>query len=309
MFGTPEEGHAQFEGISTEEIYEEFTANELQGQVAGVALASFDDEKLTLAPPVITIPEEGMKTDKNAINFGVSAPGAELINIYDQGSLILKIEEAPEGALYFTMDVGEGMHGFVVESVSTEGIGRSGVRTIIVDTTAPQVDLSKSILLAQEDGETTHVTASLYLSSDTDLAQLHFSEYSLTLNQDEFNTNIWSGEVAVSEDLIGGSFNVITLASVEAIDDLGNASITDVPWEGFQPRSLSFVGKYLALKANQLGLAHKLFSVTTWYFKILISFFTIALVLNIFIEIKKQHPHIIFSTIGIIGLLSMLIFV
>ena len=43
------------------------------------------------------------------------------------------------------------------------------------------------------------------------------------------------------------------------------------------------------------------------YFKLILLIAVLAALLNIFIEIRKQHPHIIFSTIGLIGLLTLLI--
>jgi len=45
------------------------------------------------------------------------------------------------------------------------------------------------------------------------------------------------------------------------------------------------------------------------YFKLILSLALIAILLNIFIEIRKQHPHIIFYSFAFLGLLiAMIIF-
>lgn len=62
------------------------------------------------------------------------------------------------------------------------------------------------------------------------------------------------------------------------------------------------VEKYIKAKSS-LGFLTDIFSVSKNIYLAFIVFFSLALLLNIFIEIKKQHPRIIFQTAGLIGLL------
>jgi hypothetical protein len=63
------------------------------------------------------------------------------------------------------------------------------------------------------------------------------------------------------------------------------------------------------LKTNQSKNFKPILDVSTSYYKIVLVIAIITLLLNIFIEIKKQYPHLIFSTLGLIGLLVLLIVV
>ncbi|MFA6547394.1 MAG: CAP domain-containing protein [Candidatus Magasanikbacteria bacterium] len=62
------------------------------------------------------------------------------------------------------------------------------------------------------------------------------------------------------------------------------------------------VGKYVKAKES-LGFLTNIFDISKNIYLAFIVFFSLALSLKIFIEIKKQHPRIILQTIGLIGLL------
>ena len=70
--------------------------------------------------------------------------------------------------------------------------------------------------------------------------------------------------------------------------------VSPTPWQ-----------KYLQAK-DTLSVITNIFSVSHWVYLVFIIFFAGALILNIFVEFKKQHPHIILQTIGLLGLLACL---
>lgn len=65
------------------------------------------------------------------------------------------------------------------------------------------------------------------------------------------------------------------------------------------------VEKYIQAK-NTLSPVTNIFEVSKIIFLVAAIFFAVALALKIFIEIRKQHPHVIVQTVGLIGLLVFL---
>lgn len=63
--------------------------------------------------------------------------------------------------------------------------------------------------------------------------------------------------------------------------------------------------KYFQAK-SWLGFGFSVFNVSRWMYVAFIIFFMVALGLSIFIQIKKQHPHVIVQTMTLLGLLVCL---
>jgi hypothetical protein len=101
--------------------------------------------------------------------------------------------------------------------------------------------------------------------------------------------------------------NPLVLASLELEDYANNKNNVDIEWGNIEPIEPDLVNQYLYIKSNQSKNVKPLFSLSSAYFKFLAGILSLILGLNVFIEIKKQHPHIILSTVGIIGLLVILI--
>lgn len=67
------------------------------------------------------------------------------------------------------------------------------------------------------------------------------------------------------------------------------------------------VEKYFG--AKKVSSAANIFGLSKGMFLLASVFFVLVLCLNIFIEIKKQHPHVIMQTAGLVGLLAILFLV
>jgi hypothetical protein len=65
------------------------------------------------------------------------------------------------------------------------------------------------------------------------------------------------------------------------------------------------IEKYFQAK-SWLGFGFSVFTVSRWIYIFFIAFFMIALGLSIFVQIKKQHPHVIVQTMTLLGLLVCL---
>ena len=86
----------------------------------------------------------------------------------------------------------------------------------------------------------------------------------------------------------------------------GNTTIKDVNWDNITPVKNSTVNQYVFLKNNQSEFIKPLFDLSSIYYQVILTLAIIALLLSIFIEVRKQHPHTIASTIGVIVLLVFL---
>jgi len=117
----------------------------------------------------------------------------------------------------------------------------------------------------------------------------------------------WIGQTIIFDQDEEQIFNPVILANLVARDKAGNKTTVDVGWENITPVKPSLLNQYFFLKEQQPKYVKSLFDVSSIYYKILLGIVIIALLLNIFIEIRKQRPKIIASALGLIILLVILI--
>lgn len=116
-------------------------------------------------------------------------------------------------------------------------------------------------------------------------------------------TGDWQGQAIVTDKQAG----VIVPASITAIDNQGNANVNDVATENITPQKTSLTDQYFLLRNNPNKTMQKIFDISSFYFKFILFLVIISLLLSIFIKIKKQHPKLIFSSLGLIAFLIILI--
>ncbi len=181
----------------------------------------------------------------------------------------------------------------------------------IADTTPPQVDLDKSKLyIDQPQGKTEKIVrAEVYLSADTAKARVNFNNYFIDLKPGTDQTAPWTGQTIVFNQGQEQIFNPVILPVITAEDQAGNRMTADLKWENISPAQTTRLKQYFFIKQHQPAYVNLLFDITSIYYKIILIIACIALALNILIQIKKQHPHIILSTLGLIGLLVALIII
>jgi len=175
-----------------------------------------------------------------------------------------------------------------------------------VDTTPPKIDQNKtSVIVSQPAGQlATVVRVTTNLSPDTAEAKATVDGFRIPLAPDNIEANQWTGQAVV---YAGASSVPAVLPSITAVDQAGNQTTNDVNSTNIKPRPLTAIGQYQFIKDHQSGYIKALFDFSSNYYKILLVIASLALLLNIFIEIKKQHHHLIASTVGLIGLLAFLI--
>jgi len=181
----------------------------------------------------------------------------------------------------------------------------------LADLTAPAVDLNKTKIWVSQPGlqQDKIIQVEAYLSLDVVSAQVNFQNYIINLSQDSLDKSKWTGSGIIAKDTAEQIFSPVVLANLTARDQAGNESSTDINWANYQEIKPSLVKQYLFIKNSSSPDVKSLNTVSKIYFLLLLSVIIIALLLNIFIEIKKQHPHIIASSLALISLLVLLIII
>ena len=116
--------------------------------------------------------------------------------------------------------------------------------------------------------------------------------------------NRFDGKLTVDEPA-DNFFRVIISPVIKIIGKDGKLTESLISWYNVKVASPSPWQIYFHAK-NTLDPITNIFSVSRIVYLAIIIFFTLVLVLNIFIEIKKQHYHIILQTTGLLGLLFAL---
>ncbi len=99
-------------------------------------------------------------------------------------------------------------------------------------------------------------------------------------------------------------FRVIIAPSINLTMEDGSSWQDSIPWQSPKIVSPTPVERYFA--ANRwLSGSIPIFSIVRGLYLAALIFFSIALALNIFIEIRKQHPHVIMQTGALIALLIL----
>jgi uncharacterized protein YkwD len=176
------------------------------------------------------------------------------------------------------------------------------------DTIPPKIDQKKTAVIVSKptNQPVTIVRVTTNLSPDTAEAKATVEGTRIPLAPDAREANQWSGQAVV---FAAASSAPAVLPSITAVDQAGNQATADVDATNIQPKPLSAVSQYQFIKEHQSGYIKALFDFTSNYYKILLAIASFALLLNIFIEIKKQHHHIIASSVGLMALLVVLLII
>ncbi|OGH86292.1 MAG: hypothetical protein A2493_02875 [Candidatus Magasanikbacteria bacterium RIFOXYC12_FULL_33_11] len=163
-------------------------------------------------------------------------------------------------------------------------------------------DRSKVLWQESPDGVMT-LTVRAYITGDIASSKVIANQYDINLFPSD-KEGIYMGKVNFlgnSDDL----FKVVLMPKIEIVDVSGNLTSDIIDWNNPKVMTMSSLTKY---KTSKSGLAKvfSIFNVSRGIYLFFIGFFTVALLLKIFIEFRKQHPHVIFQTLLLISLLVVL---
>lgn len=265
-----------------------------------------------LPEPIIVSENEALLTKEKNITIKAYAPYAEKIQALINGKIyadaVIAKNEFAENYYTLNLNLEEGQNAIQIKAIrgNEEKISKSYL--ITVDNSAPEIDQEKSrVTITETDSGDYLIKAAAYLSADTKKADLNFGNYQIELKPDANDINKWTAAATVFKEKDEEINNPVVLPSLTAEDIAGNSNSTDINWEKVVPLKPSLLSQYFFLKKTQPKYLKDMFNITSIYYKLILTFLSIALLLNIFIEIKKQRPHIIISTLGVISLLIILI--
>ncbi len=170
----------------------------------------------------------------------------------------------------------------------------------------PRYNKDNSRVFWKYDGEKTTFTAKAEISGEVSQAVVYLDVYAISLRKSADEENLYMGELAVSQP-VDNFFKVAVAPSIIIKDKDGNQITDSIPWFKIKSVAPGLEDKYLAAKTVLPALTGKVFFFSNSVYAIAIAVFSIVLLLNIFIEIKKQHPHIIVQTLSVILLLFVLL--
>ncbi|MFA5127411.1 MAG: CAP domain-containing protein [Patescibacteria group bacterium] len=162
-------------------------------------------------------------------------------------------------------------------------------------------DHANSKVYWQEADGGTKISVRAKITGSVDSAQVNVNDNLIDLQSS--GDSMYQGEFFVNEPA-ENFFKVIVLPEIK-IASAGTAFQDSVDWFNIQTTGQTPVQKYIKAQSALSGWT-KIFSVTRDIYCIFIGIFSAALLLSIFVEFKRQHPHIIIQTLGLIGLLACL---
>jgi hypothetical protein len=234
--------------------------------------------KEEIVAPAVTVPEPKVESDTKIEPVAVVEPKEEVLPT-EQAEVASEKETAP-----------------------TETEVEAPV-VALAETFAPVVyNAENSSLIWQETGKGMLITASADIIGDVGFAEVEVRQYRIPLQK---QGDKYVGSIEIKEDA-HDFFKVILpgVISIAGLDDTGIEA--SIPWQEVLIVKPTSIEKY-SLAKSRLSAVTGIFELSkNIYFAFLI-FFAIALGLKIFIEIRKQHYHIIAQTCGLMAILVLMI--
>jgi len=262
-------------------------------------------EEVILEQPMLINPV--ISSNKNLNTLTILAKGADRVTIYNNGQ-VLANRVLDNEQVNIAVNLSEGENDIYVSAYQGTDSLNSKHYLITVDTLAPIIDQEQTSILVNKpsDNDDIVLKATAYLSEDTDKAQVSFAGYTINLEKDYSKENVWTGHQIISNIEYKELFNPLTLATLTATDKVGNVLSQDISWQEVKPIAGSTLNKYSFLKKSNSQSVNSIFNLGNIYYKIMLAIAVLALALNVFIKIKKQHTSTIASTIGFIALIIFL---
>jgi uncharacterized protein YkwD len=167
-------------------------------------------------------------------------------------------------------------------------------------------DREKSSVSWRASGQQTTFIATAAISGKPVEVTVTIKGNVMPLHLAEGESGMYTGSLTVAEP-IDNFFNVVIDPSIAITAPDGTVNIDTIPWYEIKIVNKTPTQLYLDAHTMLSGLLSPIFAAERAVYIFGIVFFSIALLLNIFIQIRKQHPHIIIPTSLVIILLVALL--
>lgn len=173
-----------------------------------------------------------------------------------------------------------------------------------VEPVVQQVHLlsEKSSIDWTDQGEKTFFSASVAIEGDVKSAEVFINQYVVPLQKGE--NGLYQGALTVNEP-VNNFFKPIVEPSIRIVGMDSTITNDVVAWEKVKIVSPTPLEKYTRAR-DLVGIPSNLFDFSRGVYLFFIGFFSLALILSIVIEFRKQHHHVIAQTLGLIVLLTTL---
>lgn len=259
-----------------------------------------------LAKPEITNDIDNLLTNEEKLEIKILAPEAKqvFVTINDQKQTALDIQD---GQATTQINLQAGANKISLTASADQQLSTSREYVVNYDNQAPIMDEVKSFISAiRSKDDQAIIKIEAILSDDTTSVFVRYHGFDIVLKQDGQNNALWTGN-RIIENAEDNFFDPVVPATLVATDSAGNVLTQDLAWQKILLDNQGAINQYLFVKNTDSNYLKPLFNFSAWYYKILIGLAVFALLLNIFIEIKKQHLKTIASTMGLIALLFLLI--
>ncbi|EKD68006.1 MAG: SCP-like protein extracellular, partial [uncultured bacterium] len=161
------------------------------------------------------------------------------------------------------------------------------------------IDLERSFV-RYEEMDDTHVRIVAFASINMPFrsATVLIGDTAIPLTETEGSYGVLSGSIEIPES-VSDYFSAVLVPELRVTNTDGEVMSYALRWQHLPQVSLTPVEQYTASK-SLLSSITNLFNVTNSIFFFFIGFFTIALLMNIFWEIRYQHHHVTVQTLGLI---------
>jgi len=147
------------------------------------------------------------------------------------------------------------------------------------------------------------------LPEDTISAEVIINGQKIILDKSPIKANSWLGLALISQTEEKNILNPLIPASLAVTNSAGTVLNGKIDWDEVKMIKATPLEHYQLYKNYPAAAMAPIMNLSGLYFKFILGLALIALLLNIFIEIRKQHPHIIFYSFAFLGLLvAMIIF-
>ncbi len=259
-----------------------------------------------LAQPIITAGLDALVTNQKSLEIKVTAPEASEVALWvnDKKQSTAKVLD---NQAVFELSLSEGQNKIVVQSILAKQTSFSVDYWLELDTQGPIMDEDQSFVAAvRPKDDQAIIKVEALLSTDTKTSFVRYHGFDIPLKQDPSNEKLWTANRLI-ENIEEGFFNQVVPATLVATDLAGNILTQDLAWQKILLDKPSTVNQYLFIKNTEASNIKPIFNISAWYYKIMLLVAFVALLLNVFIEIRKQHLKTIASTVGFMGLLFLLI--
>ncbi|HCM53362.1 MAG TPA: hypothetical protein DIS59_00230 [Candidatus Magasanikbacteria bacterium] len=176
----------------------------------------------------------------------------------------------------------------------------------VQEETLPPVDIDRSFVRYEEISDTQfRIAAFASINEDYRSAAVLIGDTAIPLTEEGGSYGVVSGSVDIDES-VSEYFSAVLAPELRVTLASGDVVSYALHWQHLPKVQMTPIEQYTASK-SLLSSITNLFDITNGIFFFFIGFFTIALLMNIFWEIRYQHHHVTVQTLGLLLLLITLV--